>query len=543
MNFAKGLKKFFGVNDSDELDDELDYYGSGNRSYVNPFKKDDNEEKKETEKKHYSPIEELPSTEVDTTTVVAENPNDVPDEILDSLVEIINGNLSPMVLKHLDTEAQKRELMESLGARFAEWVKQTRQAAVDAAAEQWNGDRKEIVEQLSQADKAASSADSRIAEIRARLQESEVKRKAAQAQVTSLQNQVETLEAEKEQYDLENKSLLNKFKVMQVKGEIGDDDVNLADEVVRLKQQLKDLEEEYKSKNAIAGELMNSLRGEAADKGDQVRNLTARIEKMKEEAAAMKEELDEANLNLEIAAEVQEKIEKLTDLIERKNTEIENLKKDKTEAVEKTKHDTRSMVEKEGESVRKERDQALARIAKLEKELDNNKRDAKQRAATRNERDIATAKTIDRLKESLSEANAESSKLQQRADRAEEQEAELKKQLDAANNDIIELETQLQQTRDSLKRTKESLERESAELAELKKKAAEPQPKPQPKPEPKPEPKAEPKPEPEPEPMAMIDDLDDIDWLSPVPPKKPAPKPEPEPETKHSSGDGQMSLF
>ena len=86
MNFFKGLKRAFGLSDDDN-DDYLD--GNSGQSFVNPFRKEEqkNDEEKEP---HYRPVE-IP-THDDTSH---DDEPAVPQAVLDTLIDIVNGNLSP----------------------------------------------------------------------------------------------------------------------------------------------------------------------------------------------------------------------------------------------------------------------------------------------------------------------------------------------------------------------------------------------------------------------------------------------------------------
>lgn len=531
MDIAKGLKRFFGIND-DTLDDDLEYYGSGHPAYVNPFKKD-NDESSDTavDNSPYSPIKELPPEEVDTEDIVDDDPQVVPQEILDSLVTLINGNLSPLVVKHLDVEAQKRELMATLGDDFARWLQQARQNAVNEAAEQWNGDRADIVKKLEQADRAATGADAKLSELRERLTTTDAQRKAAQAQVTSLQQKVETLEAEKEQYDLENKSLLNKFKVMQVRGEMDDSDADLAEEIVRLKKQIEDLQQESEQKNEFNTNLINSLRADDAEKTKQVGLLQEELKQQEAERKALQEKLDEANADLEAAEEIQEKVEQFSDIMTRKTEELAAVKEQMKAAVAAER-------EKAEQQLDEARAQLEAKITverdtniRLQKEIDNLNKTAKEKAATRHDRDVETANTIDRLKAQLNEARSQHDNSRRREEMLLEQQKATQAQLDEALSTISRLNDTIAALQAQPDEPGETIETANVE----------PEPEPAPaEPVSMTEPMATP-----PSAIDALDDLDDLDWLQPTPPQAAAePEPVEEPKPKHREHDSrQMSLF
>ena len=59
--------------------------------------------------------DDTPRTVVEINTVTADG--EIPEGVFDGLIEIINANLSPMVLQCLDVEAEKKYLYQALGPR------------------------------------------------------------------------------------------------------------------------------------------------------------------------------------------------------------------------------------------------------------------------------------------------------------------------------------------------------------------------------------------------------------------------------------------
>lgn len=499
MNFFKALKRAFGFSGDDT--DDLDYYdGSSREAIVNPFRKDGADNAA-----HYTPVE-MPASHVDTTDPGLAV---VPEAILDALVEMVNGNLAPSIVQHLDLEAERQALRQSLGDEFVGYVNRVRQEGIEKAAERWNEERQAIVEQLKTADAAATGAAQRIAEVKERLTTTEAQRRAANARINDLTAKVETLEAEKEQYDLENKSLLNKIKVMQVKGE---GDADLADEVVRLNAMLDEqrkltqqaqqeceqlrqaaptgevqaLEDEFKGKMAITNELMNSLRNEAAQKNREAQQLAVKVKELQQE-------LDEANESLELAAEVEKQVQQVQQVIQKKNAEIAALK---AAALQPATSDA-------DEKLRQQLMDAEQQIIKLNKQLADAERSEKERAKTRQQRDIDTANRIDALKEQVATAARLNEELRRQLTTEQQQRAA---QEEAAKQLALQVEALQQQ-------------------------ATQPEPAPEPTPEPEPTPVPEPEPAPQAATPAIdMDEIDDIDWLKPEPEPAPEPEPEPEPE-------------
>lgn len=522
MNFFKGLKRAFGLNDENDDADYLD--GNAGQAIVNPFRK--NEAASDDSEPHYRPVD------ITGDDKAGDSATTVPPEVLDTLVDIVNGNLSPMVAKHLDVEAEKAELRQALGERFTQFVDAIGRNAIADARQRWDRQRDDLVEKLKAADAAATGASQRIDEVKQKLATCEAQRKATNARLTDLQNKVETLEAEREQFDLENKSLLNKIKVMQVRGEATDDDDALAQKVVALTAELEALrdkqtaqpaelaalEEEYKNKMAITNELINGLRSEAADQA-------ARAHDLQQQVDTLTAQLDEANDNLAIANEIQEQIERVEQTITHKNEEIAQLQATIKQLQESNKDDAlRQMVQQ------LERDKN-----ELETKLEQSQRDEQERAKTRKRRDVETANHIDSLKEQLAGAARINEQLHNEA-------RQLNHLIDNLNKKIEQLTQEKEEKATRDENANHSTPAEQPATNET----LQPEVKPEPKPTPEPESEPTPEPETEPEPAVAIpiDDIDDIDWLSPQPPKKPEPEPQPEPKpAPEPPSSRQMSLF
>ena len=102
MSFFRGLKRALGWSGDNE--DEDDYI-----TYETPSK------------------DEQPEAEKKDIVVEFNDTNEIPEGVFDGLIEIVNSNLSPMVLKCLDVEAEKKYLYEALGPKFSAFIKETKE--------------------------------------------------------------------------------------------------------------------------------------------------------------------------------------------------------------------------------------------------------------------------------------------------------------------------------------------------------------------------------------------------------------------------------
>ena len=178
-----------------------------------------------------------------------------------------------------------------------------------------------------------------------------------------LEARIADLEAQHEQEQLQNKGLLNKIKVMQL--QVSDSQKD-AEEITRLNklindqrtrlakiteleaqiaelntendalkhkldemQQLPDAEaivNEYKGKMEVANALINDLRSTAAAKEQEAKALSEKLIVATNEITGLQDDLKAAQDELEIAAEIQEKIEQFEVIKERKDAEIRDLR-------------------------------------------------------------------------------------------------------------------------------------------------------------------------------------------------------------------------
>ena len=212
----------------------------------------------------------------------------------------------------------------------------------------------------------------------------------------ALLDQVAKLQNANEQLALEKKNLDNKLRVMQVKAN-GQNPAEAVDQ----------LTSEYKQKMEITNQLLNDLRADAARKTKELERLKAQIAQGNPHAAQLKDKddeiarlkqqldntrqkLDEANENLKIASEIEEKIKEVDAFKAKKNKEIADMKTDieNQRAINaKTINDQRDQLLK----TQAERDDLLKRLNRMQQEATETK-------AKHKRRDVELANRIDDLK-------------------------------------------------------------------------------------------------------------------------------------------------
>lgn len=232
--------------------------------------------------------------------------------------------------------------------------------------------------------------------LRNQLKQSETRRTEQERRAATLLDQVAKLQNANEQLELEKKNLDSKLRVMQVKAK-GENPAAAVDQ----------LTSEYKQKMEITNQLLNDLRADAARKAKELERLKAQIAQGSPQAAQLKDkddtiaslkqqldeaqrQLDEANDNLKIASEIEEKIKAVDAFKAKKNKEIADMKAD----IENQRTINAKTINEQRDQLLKtqaERDDLLKRLNRMQQEATDTK-------AKHKRRDVELANRIDDLK-------------------------------------------------------------------------------------------------------------------------------------------------
>lgn len=365
MSFNNALKKVLGLGDYGEGVDDLEYFEK--RVYDDPWHKDDDEKKPRTNKDAaadgndnkadgqqaqqpkpaYTRVE-LPRQEVDMTGLANTKGESVPENILKRLINIINGNLSPHILNHLNVEAETQSIVESLRPQFRDYESNLRKDVLASAAERWNKERAEIIEKLKETDDKALQAFDEIEELKEKIKTTENSRKTTLTKYNELQKKMQDLMTAKERTDMENRSLQNKMKVLQNSEQKGENNDKTKEELLKLNDELtKERQEALKSKERIAQlqKQVDDLKAAGAnvetiaavmpadaskalkEKDEEIDNLAAQVAWLHRRLDQANEELDKANEELAQAEQLVAEIDKFEEIKQRKDDEIAALKK------------------------------------------------------------------------------------------------------------------------------------------------------------------------------------------------------------------------
>lgn len=292
------LKKFrkalgFPVSgNNDEQDGSYAGYDDNQerKPYINPFKKEDSPSSQSAKTVQPEAVE-IPMPEI-------EKPQELPEEFVDALTDIINGNLPQLIKDNLNIDEQKRSLRKTIEPHFRTLIQTTHDNAINEAKKAWETEVQAVNDKIAQLSITAADNEKKAADMRQKLQIEEAKRRANGQKVEEQKARIDQLEAEQEQYKIENKGLLNKLKVMQV----------YADDAAKYNEQLDDRQK-----------MIDALNTKLAESQKQAAEAAARLQENQKD-------LDEANSALEIAAQIQEKLQQAEDFKKRKEAEIDQLK-------------------------------------------------------------------------------------------------------------------------------------------------------------------------------------------------------------------------
>lgn len=568
MGFFNKLKSALGYSDSEyDEDDELDGFNPAHRTpYVNPFKKDETmPDLSDLEQ----PAEAAPTAVAEVKSApVAEVEEKLPDGVFDGIITIINGNLPEFVRDCIDIEKERKAVSVAMGPKFRDYVLNLRRTSLEEARTQWIDERNALTGKLAQSNQRADEAVRKASEIKDRLMSEERQRRAIVERSHDLEARIADLEAQHEQEQLQNKGLLNKIKVMQLQvtdsqkdaeeitrlnklindqrtrlAKIVDLEAQIAElnaENDSLKRQLDEMQQsaeaqeiadEYKSKMEVANALINELRSTAAAKEQEAKALSEKLVVATNEITGLQDDLKAAQEELEIAAEIQEKIEQFEVIKERKDAEIRNLRNQLAQS--KDADIAAASANSALAQSRSECDALKAQLAELQKKV------AEQAEVSR-AHDVDTANQIDRLKTTADKAEKARKAMSGELDEARARVDELTATLNRYKADNMSFDVQVKNLKANIKdrdaeigELRRMLDAKGVEVGEIDITPF----------------NADEIGDEDASVVSAIDDIDNIDWLMPSPPSEPEEKPAEEPEREerrqpsHEIGAAQMSLF
>lgn len=355
----------------------------------------------------------------------------LPDTMLEVMVEMLNRSLPEYVVAALDKDAEKKYLFEQLDEPFKKFVADVNARSREWVVRKWENKHKALTKEVEEARVKVKELEEQRNAMQSAQLSAERQKRAVTDKVHELEARIATLEAEREQFDLENKSLVNKLKVSTVHQE----EVDAAyAEVAQLREELKkqtgnsaeaeqlrnDLQQaqvdlaEAREKEQEATVQLEKAREELARQEEKMAQLVKQIETLEADLAEAREKEQEAKAQLET---VRKELARQDEMIAQQTKQIEVLEADLTEARNGLKVvDEVEAKLKQFEQVKASKDDRIAQLSKTVQELGEANARLQTRLgemAQRNERlesraqEAATRQSeLDTLKADLESANA-----------------------------------------------------------------------------------------------------------------------------------------
>lgn len=223
------------------------------------------------------PQTDAPAPAVTSQPITGPLPDDMPVEIIDGILEVVNESLPSLVRECLDRDAQRMRLYQAMGDSFREYVGRLAVTASAEARNAVNDDRTRLQTELEQLRTERKAMEQKREEQKEQILSEQRQRRALTERVRDLESKLNSFDAEKEQYQLEIKSLLNKLRAAEVRE---------SDEEA-LQHRIDELQAEMKAMHAAN----TDLKAEIDAKDQEIGELTSKISEL-ESAGALKVALD-----------------------------------------------------------------------------------------------------------------------------------------------------------------------------------------------------------------------------------------------------------
>lgn len=165
---------------------------------------------------NYTDLEDLDKTEPITPITTS---SDEPVELIDTILEVINSQLPPLVRECIDRQAQRRMLQQMLGTALTDYAARTRMEALS----ELTGDKAKMQQELEELRAERKDVAARREEQKANLLSEQRQRRALQDRNRDLEAKIAELDSEIEQHRLTISSLMNKVRVAEVTGDASED--------------------------------------------------------------------------------------------------------------------------------------------------------------------------------------------------------------------------------------------------------------------------------------------------------------------------------
>ena len=329
---------------------------------------------------HAEPTQDSTRAADDTSaTDVVQMPPVPVNKIFATVVDEFNKSLPSFLSTGIDADAQRQHLYDLLDADVKSYLDEVSVNAREQCNQQWDKERKSLKSDIESLQSRLKAIEESGADKGKQLLSAERQKRALTERIHDLEAQVSNLEAEKDQYELETRSLVNKLRVsnmlndgvaipdvasyeqrieeLQAKLTAQSSEIEMLtadnntlradnDKLLTAETELKGKVSEVETQNTSLSEQLKALQVKtdmtdvmlndlnnraatatktAADKDTEIESLRNKLKESTEMVSTLEAELDEARANLEIAASIQDEVERIQKTIESKNTTIAGL--------------------------------------------------------------------------------------------------------------------------------------------------------------------------------------------------------------------------
>lgn len=266
----------------------------------------------------------------ETTQIPLPADDALPADILSAVVEVFNRQQPEFVQKCIDTDAQKRYLLQAIDADLRKRIESAIQRAHEIGRQQYDEERRNLVGEIDTLRRQKSELEQCRDESRSQKLSAERQKRALNERVHDLEMQVQNLEAEREQYMLENRSMLNKLRVAQVTGTMPEGVIPEMEEMDALREKLAEAERNLAGLRERVAEAEKHS-AEAVEEKSSMAAVIERLQTERDEAVnrldSVNARLHQADEELEAAETIRQMAHKFEQALESRDAQIESLRK------------------------------------------------------------------------------------------------------------------------------------------------------------------------------------------------------------------------
>ncbi len=279
---------------------------------------------------------------------------DFPVELFDNVLEIFNNTQPDFIRECIDRDAQRRYLYGVLGESFRSCIDKCRDKIEEEVETRASAERDSLVNEVSRLKGELEKIEGHESRLNDERLSADRQKRALLDKIKTLEHQVMALEAEKEQHRLEISSLLNKIEelggvsgqtqavdaaeVSELKTKLSQSNFiseQLKQEVEKLKKELAETSELYKSRMAMSDKMLSDIRNSNRNSSKELEDSKAETEALQNKYSEamttiekLNAELNDARSTLDTADEVMLKMEQFDSILKKRDEKIENLKAD-----------------------------------------------------------------------------------------------------------------------------------------------------------------------------------------------------------------------